>query len=63
MLNASFNRKSLRAVSLTAMASVSVILTACGGGSGTGAYDTSYTVQAILSANNHILVNYLLINI
>ena len=38
MLNASFNGKSLRAVSLTAMASVSVMLTACGGGSGTAKY-------------------------
>jgi beta-glucanase (GH16 family) len=38
MLNASFNRKSIRAVSLTAMASISVILTACGGGSGTAKY-------------------------
>ncbi|MEY3265383.1 MAG: hypothetical protein RL717_2860, partial [Pseudomonadota bacterium] len=38
MLNVSFNTKSIRAVSVVAVTSVSVLLTACGPGSGTGQY-------------------------
>ena len=38
MLNVSFNTKSIRAVSVVAVTSVSVLLAACGPGSGTGQY-------------------------